>query len=43
MATDLLSRIRTELELRIRTMLGVDLPVEADLSRWFPMWDLPVK
>lgn len=33
----------TELELRIRTMLGSDLPVESDLSRWFPMWDLPVK
>jgi hypothetical protein len=33
----------TELELRIRTMLGADLPVESDLSRWFPMWDLPVK
>ena len=32
----------TELELRIRTMLGDDLPVEADLTRWFPMWDLPV-
>jgi hypothetical protein len=32
----------TELELRIRTMLGDDLPVEPDLSRWFPMWDLPV-
>jgi hypothetical protein len=32
----------TELELRIRTMVGADLPVEADLSRWFPMWDVPV-
>ena len=32
----------TELELRIRSMLGDDLPVESDLSRWFPMWDLPV-
>ena len=32
----------TELELRIRSMLGVDLPVEADLTRWFPLWDLPV-
>jgi hypothetical protein len=32
----------TELELRIRSILGTDLPVEADLSRWFPMWDLPV-
>ena len=32
----------TELELRIRTMVGSDLPVEPDLSRWFPMWDMPV-
>ena len=32
----------TELELRIRTMVGADLPVEADLARWFPMWDMPV-
>ena len=32
----------TELELRVRTMVGADLPVESDLSRWFPMWDMPV-
>jgi PspA associated protein B len=32
----------TELELRIRTMVGADLPFESDLSRWFPMWDMPV-
>jgi hypothetical protein len=32
----------TELELRIRTMVGSDLPVEADLTRWFPLWDMPV-
>ncbi len=32
----------TELELRVRTMVGADLPVEPDLSRWFPMWDMPV-
>ena len=32
----------TELELRIRTMVGADLPMEADLTRWFPMWDMPV-
>ena len=32
----------TELELRIRTMVGADLPVEPDLSRWFPLWDMPV-
>jgi hypothetical protein len=23
-------------------MVGTDLPVEPDLSRWFPMWDMPV-
>ena len=32
----------TELELRLRGILAEDLPVEADLSRWFPIWDLPV-
>jgi hypothetical protein len=32
----------TELELRLRGVLGTDLPVETDLSRWFPIWDLPV-
>ncbi|MGH9017699.1 MAG: PspA-associated protein PspAB [Acidimicrobiales bacterium] len=32
----------TELEMRLRGVLGTDLPVEADLSRWFPLWDLPV-
>ncbi len=32
-----------ELELRVRSLLGSELPVEADLSRWFPVWDLPVR
>jgi hypothetical protein len=32
----------TELELRIRSMVGADLPFESDVSRWFPLWDLPV-
>ncbi len=32
-----------ELELRIRAVVAVDLPVEQDLSRWFPLWDLPVR
>jgi len=32
----------TELELRLRSMLADDLPIEPDLSRWFPMWDLPI-
>jgi len=32
----------TELEMRVRAVLGSDLPVEADLARWFPLSDLPV-
>jgi hypothetical protein len=32
----------TELEMSTRATLGSDLPVEADLSRWFPLWDLPL-
>jgi PspA associated protein B len=32
----------SELELRIRGMIGDDLPMEKDLTRWFPIWDLPV-
>ncbi|HEY5024830.1 MAG TPA: hypothetical protein VII76_07625 [Acidimicrobiales bacterium] len=31
-----------ELELRLKGMLAQDLPIESDLSRWFPMWDLPI-
>ena len=32
----------TELELRLRSVVTGDLPIETDLSRWFPIWDLPV-
>lgn len=32
----------SEMELRVRSVLGSDLPIESDLSRWFPMWGLPV-
>lgn len=31
-----------ELELRIRGALAGELPIEADLSRWFPLWDIPL-
>lgn len=31
-----------ELELRLKSVLADDLPIESDLSRWFPLWDLPV-
>lgn len=33
----------SELELRVRALLADDLPIEQDLSRWFPLWDLPVR
>lgn len=31
-----------ELELRVRSFLGDDLPIEKDLSRWMALWDLPI-
>jgi hypothetical protein len=31
-----------ELELRIQAVVGSDLRLESDLSRWFPLWDAPV-
>lgn len=31
-----------ETELSIRAALGDELPVEADLARWFPLWDAPL-
>jgi hypothetical protein len=32
----------SELELRVRAELSGDLPIESDLSRWFPLWNAPV-
>jgi hypothetical protein len=32
----------TEEEFRLRSLVSGDLTVEADLDRWFPLWDLPV-
>ncbi|WP_165986765.1 PspA-associated protein PspAB [Streptomyces sp. YIM 98790] len=29
------------LELQVRGLLGDELPLEQDLSRWFPLWDAP--
>ncbi|MDA8149099.1 MAG: hypothetical protein M0Z93_10040 [Actinomycetota bacterium] len=31
-----------EEELKLRSLLAGDLTIEADLDRWFPLWDLPV-
>ncbi len=31
-----------EEELKLKSLIADDLTVEADLDRWFPLWDLPV-
>jgi hypothetical protein len=31
-----------ELELRVKSFLGTDLPIEKDLSRWMALWNVPV-
>lgn len=31
-----------ELELRVRSFIGSDLPMEKDLGRWMALWGLPV-
>ena len=30
------------LELRLKSVLGSDLPIEPELERWYPVWDAPV-
>ena len=32
----------TEDELRLKAQIGSELPVEAELERWFPLWDIPI-
>ncbi len=31
-----------ESELRLKAQIGAELPVEQDLSRWFPLWGIPI-
>ena len=31
-----------ERELRLQAQIGADLPVETELERWFPLWDIPI-
>jgi hypothetical protein len=31
-----------ERELRLKAQIGAELPVEAELDRWFPLWDIPL-
>lgn len=32
----------TALEMQARAHLAGELPIEGDLSRWFPIWSTPV-
>ncbi len=32
-----------ELELRVKSFLGTDLPIEKDLTRWMALWNLPIQ
>jgi hypothetical protein len=31
-----------ERELRLKAQLGAELPIEAELERWFPLWGIPI-
>src|SRR4051812_17263278 len=31
-----------ERELRLKAQIGSELPVEPELERWFPLWDIPL-
>ena len=32
----------SERELRLKAVLAADLPIEPELDRWFPLWDIPI-
>jgi hypothetical protein len=32
----------TERELRLKAQLSQELPIEAELERWFPLWGIPI-
>jgi hypothetical protein len=31
-----------ESELRLKAKMGPELPIEPELERWFPLWDIPI-
>ena len=31
-----------EHELRLKAQIGTELPIEQELERWFPLWDIPL-
>jgi len=32
----------SERELRLKAQIGGELPIEEDMSRWFPLWEIPL-
>jgi hypothetical protein len=32
----------SERELRLKAQIGKELPIEAELERWFPLWGIPI-
>ena len=32
----------SERELRLKAQIGAELPLEAELERWFPLWGIPI-
>ncbi len=32
----------SEHELRLKAQVGTELPIEAELDRWFPLWEIPL-
>lgn len=32
----------SESELRLKAQIGAELPIEAELERWFPLWGIPI-
>jgi len=32
----------SERELRLKAQAGAELPLEVELERWFPLWDIPI-
>jgi hypothetical protein len=31
-----------EHELRLKAQIGAELPIEQELERWFPLWEIPL-
>jgi hypothetical protein len=32
----------TEREFQLRAQIGQELPIEPEIARWLPLWDLPL-